>query len=209
MPRIRAENIQAHKEQTRSDLLASAAAQFARYGYHDTALADIAADVGVGRTTVYEYFADKEAVLVTLVEETLPPVVDSIVDSISPDLSARAQLEKLVRGHLEFIADDANVAVLIMREAPKLSADAQASIRNSHGRLEQAILAACKKGARVDEFGDISPTQAAELVNTVVMWGARLLLRRDRPKAALNGVVATVLEFLFNGLGATSGASHK
>lgn len=200
MPRIRAENIRIHKEKTRRDLLASAATQFARYGYQDTSLADIAAEVGVGRTTVYEYFADKEAVLVTLVEETMPPVVDAIVGSIPDGIGARESLSLLIKGHLEFIADDTNVAVLIMRETPKLSPSAQEQIRKTHRRLELAILDTCRRGSESGEFVAMDAKAAAELVNALVVWAARNLLRRREPRRALADVTDTVLSLLFDGV---------
>ena len=71
MPRIRAENIAEHKALTRSQILNVAQELFSEWGYEDTSFGDISASVGIGRTTLYEYFTDKDDLLASLVEETL------------------------------------------------------------------------------------------------------------------------------------------
>ena len=52
MPRIRADSIVEHKEKTRSEILDAGATLFRSQGYTDTNLGDIAAYVGIGRTTL-------------------------------------------------------------------------------------------------------------------------------------------------------------
>ena len=85
MPRIRAENIAEHKALTRSQILNVAQELFSEWGYEDTSFGDISASVGIGRTTLYEYFTDKDDLLASLVEETLPQVIGEMVDAIPPD----------------------------------------------------------------------------------------------------------------------------
>ena len=45
---------------------------------------DVASAVGIGRTTLYEYFRDKDDLIASLVEERLPVVVDEMIESVSP-----------------------------------------------------------------------------------------------------------------------------
>lgn len=202
MPRIRAENIAAHKAQTRRQILSAARDNFVEFGYPDTSLGDIALDANIGRTTLYEYFPDKEAVLIELVGDEMPAVVDSIVDSIPSGLTAKQNLGELVLRHLEFIADESNLGTMIMRDSNHLSLSAQAEIRKAHGRLEEAIADAYAAGAESGEFRQIDPTTAGELVNAITTYGARTLLRSADPKGAVHATIDTVLDFLFEGLGA-------
>jgi len=203
MPRIRAENIAAHKEQTRRQILDAARANFLEFGYPETSLGDIALDADIGRTTLYEYFPDKEAVLIELVNTELPAMVDSIVEGIPGGLTAKEFLGELVLRHLEFIADGSNLGTMIMRDSNHLSAAAQQDIRTAHGRLEEAIVDAYAAGADSGEFRAIDPATAGELVNAVTMYGARTLLRSADPKGAIHETIDTILDFLFEGLGAS------
>jgi AcrR family transcriptional regulator len=83
MPRIRAETIEAHKALTRSDIVDAAHEILAEMGSADISLAEVAHAAGIGRTTLYEYFRDKDDLIASLVEERLPVVVDEMIESVS------------------------------------------------------------------------------------------------------------------------------
>ena len=63
MPRIRAETIAEHRALTRSQVLEAAKELIADLGSAEITLGEIASAVGIGRTTLYEYFADRDDVL--------------------------------------------------------------------------------------------------------------------------------------------------
>ena len=81
----RAENLTERKALVRQQVLDAAQMLFERDGYELTSLGSIAAEVGIGRTTLYEYFTDKEDLVATLVEATLPGVIDDLVSSVTTD----------------------------------------------------------------------------------------------------------------------------
>lgn len=202
MPRIRAENIAAHKALTRRQILDSARQNFLEFGYTDTSLGDIAMDADIGRTTLYEYFTDKEAVLIELVNEELPSLVEDIVQGIPEGLTAKENLGELVLRHLEFIADDSNLGTMLMRASNQLTAEAQAQIRLAHGSLEEAISDAYAAGAESGDFRSMDPVLAGELINAITMYAARSLIRSSDPKGKVHETIDFILEFLFEGLGA-------
>ena len=92
MPRIRAASVDEHKSKTRREILDAAEALFRGQGYAETAFGDVAAYVGVGRTTLYEYFTDKEDLLASLVEDRIPQVMDGLVDGLPTKATIREQL---------------------------------------------------------------------------------------------------------------------
>ena len=112
MPRIRASSIAEHKELTRRDILEAAAALFRSQGFSDTSLGEIAAYVGIGRTTLYEYFEDKEDIVVQLVEETLPALIDEMIAAVPEGLGCKARLSELIVRGLEFVSSRDNVCWL-------------------------------------------------------------------------------------------------
>jgi AcrR family transcriptional regulator len=63
MPKIIGGSLHEHREQTRLRLFAALARLMAEQGFDAITLAQIAAEAGVGRTAVYNHFADKEALL--------------------------------------------------------------------------------------------------------------------------------------------------
>jgi AcrR family transcriptional regulator len=67
MPKIIGGSLREHREQTRQRLFEALSGLMAERGFESITLADIAAEAGVGRTAVYNHFADKEALLVAFI----------------------------------------------------------------------------------------------------------------------------------------------
>jgi AcrR family transcriptional regulator len=204
MPRIRAGSIAEHKQRTRDEILAAAAALFRAQGYADTALGDIAGYVGIGRTTLYEYFADKEDVLVTLVEETLPGVVDGMLADLPDGLTHRERLGELMVRGLEFVSTDDDLGSTLMRELPRLSGRAQARVRAAHSRLEDEVTGLCRDGIAAGEFSPLDPADAGRIVFTMMMSASGSLLRDADAKQRVHEVADTLVRFVFDGLAAGS-----
>jgi len=90
MPRIRATSIDEHKALTRSALLESAKELIADAGTAAIPLAEVALAAGVGRTTLYDYFTDRDDLIATMVEDELPGVVSEISGPAADPLPSTA-----------------------------------------------------------------------------------------------------------------------
>ena len=102
MPKINAATIDEHKEQTRTALLEAGAASFVSLGLAGTSFGALADRAGIARTTVYEYFPNKEAVLADLIYERLPPVIERILDGLPQDDAVTTLIEIMRRALLGF-----------------------------------------------------------------------------------------------------------
>ncbi len=199
MPRIRAESIAAHKEATRNALFEAAEACFRAYGYRDTSLADITSYAGIGRTTVYEYFTDKEDLLVQLVESSVPGIVTELVEGLPQGVTARERLGELIIRGLEMVSSEDSIGGTLMRQLPTLSPDAQRRIRATHIALEDEINRLCREGIETGEFRAFEPEEASRLVFTTLMAASQTLMHGDG-KQKLHQVAETLVAFVFGGL---------
>lgn len=200
MPRIRAASIEEHKELTRREIMDAAVALFRAQGYQDTNLGDIAAYVGIGRTTLYEYFSDKEDVLVHVVEASLPGVMDRMLGDLPDDLGERERLGELIVRALEYVSNDDDLGSMLMRQLPRLSAPAQDRIRLAHRRIEEEIVETCRRGVEGGEFRAFDPGEVARIVYALVMNASQSLLRDVDAKQRVHATADTVTRFVFDGL---------
>ena len=200
MPRIRAASIAEHKTQTRTEILEAAAALFRTQGYSDTSLGDVAAFVGIGRTTLYEYFTDKEDLLASLVEDRIPQLMEQLVGGLPPDATVRERLSELMIRGLEYISTDENLGTLLPREIPRLGPEAQRRIRIAHSGLGDEITHLCHLGIAAGELRQFDADEAGRLV-FAVMWSASQALLRDvDAKQRRHEVADMVIRFVFDGL---------
>ncbi|HAM02427.1 MAG TPA: hypothetical protein DCQ30_09425 [Acidimicrobiaceae bacterium] len=72
--------------QTRLAILEAAIARFGREGFRATSVADIARDAGVGATTAYAYFPNKEALFLAAMDEDAAAVIEEGLSSVWRDM---------------------------------------------------------------------------------------------------------------------------
>lgn len=198
MPRIRAATIDEHKSITRSALLTAARELIEADGSADISLAEVALLAGVGRTTFYDYFTDRDDVIASLVEEELPLVVKRLIESVPPDQPTVDRLATLAVKTVEFVADDRVFGVILHRDVGRMSAEAQERIRVAHSDLATELAALYGRGVGEGVFRAMPPVVAGRLIQDVLMAGARLLITGAAPRDV---VALHVREFLLGGLG--------
>lgn len=92
---------EAHKEETRRKLLASARRLFAEHGFQATSAADIAADAGVTERTLFRYFSSKAALVLDEAFALVPQMFEAVRNRPAPE----PPYEAVCQGMLEFFKD--------------------------------------------------------------------------------------------------------
>lgn len=199
MPKIRAASIDEHKELTRRSLLDAAFEVIAEAGTAEVPLSEIALAAGVGRTTFYDYFDDRDDVIASLVEEKLPDVIAELIGSVPEDLDTATRLARLASATVEFVATDKVFGVILHREVGRMGLDAQARIRESHAQLATELASIYMTGVSEGVFRRMPPYLAGRLIQDTIMSVARALIDDDSRRAE---VTEGVEAFLLGGLGA-------
>ena len=200
MPRIRAASIAEHKVITRALILEMAQELFATWGYEETSFGDIAAAVGIGRTTLYDYFTDKDDLLASLVEETLPPTIRRMVEQVPQDIPPAERLRLLVIRMVEFVALEPTLGLLLHREVPKLSASAQERVASAHQSLAREFIDTYRAGVEAGDLKRLPPGLAGRFLNDMTMSAAQVLIDSENPTEALPTIAEVMADLLFDGL---------
>jgi TetR/AcrR family transcriptional regulator len=98
---------------TRAEIIAAAERHFATVGFRDTCLGDIAADVGIRRTSISYHFASK----LDLYTAVLETVFAGWTESLPSGGTAAHRLEAAMTGWIDFVAQRPSAARLILRES--------------------------------------------------------------------------------------------
>lgn len=202
MPRIRAGNIEEHKELTRRQILDAAQELFSEHGYQETSLGDIAAFIGIGRTTLYEYFKDKEDLLASLVDETLPEVFQEMATLLRPEDSYIDQLADLTVRLTEWVVTDPTLGLLLHREVPRLSDVTQQRIGVAHQDLSKEYARIYRGGVMSGEMRSMPWDLAGRFVQDLVMSASKVLIDSEDPQERMREVCDAMVGFLKNGISA-------
>ena len=187
------------REDTRNALFDAALESFANHGFRDTTHADIAAEVGIGRTTFYEYFESTEDLLVQLVEERMPVVVSEIVDSIPQEASPIDQMRELGLRTVAFVGLD-HLGLILHTEAMKLSDESQRRVAAAHAGLVGEFAQVFTTGVAAGDFRDLPVRIAGQLMFQTVMGAGRAIMDSPDPKAQVHDTAEVAVDFLIRGL---------
>ena len=89
---------------------------FARNGYYNSRVSDIAREAGIAAGTIYLYFKTKDEILVTLFREKMAAWVASVRREIAGEPDAVAKLRKLVALHFQVLEQHPDLAEVLQVE---------------------------------------------------------------------------------------------
>ncbi len=98
----------------RPSLVEAAARIFAEKGYASTRVADIAARAGVGKGTVYEYFASKEELLFAVFESINEDITSRLHAVLDGEEPARERLAKVLRLAARLISEQVDLQPVVV-----------------------------------------------------------------------------------------------
>jgi len=107
----------------RERILAAAVRVFAKSGFFDARVSDVAKAAGVADGTIYLYFTSKEQLLVSLFEDRVDKLLSFMQTDLAKAGNAKEKLRRVIElqlGLLEGERDLAEVITVIVRQSSKL-----------------------------------------------------------------------------------------
>lgn len=101
MPRISASSVEEHREQLQQRVFDAFAALMAEQSFDAITMAKLAAAAGIGRTAIYHYFADKEAVVVAFATHETSRYLDGLRAALADVDDPVVRLGIYIRHQLE------------------------------------------------------------------------------------------------------------
>ena len=199
MPRIRAATIDEHKALTRRALLDAAKELIEEAGTAEIPLGEVALAAGVGRTTLYDYFTDRDDMIATLVEEELPQVIDTLISSVPKIGPVDERLADLSVRTVEFVSTDPVFGVILHREVGRMGLEAQQRILESHAELSGEMARLYLQGVEQGVFKSMPPQLAGRLIQDTIMSAAKTLIDSEG-RIPADVVTSLASQFLLGGL---------
>src|SRR6266851_3046479 len=99
MPRLWKKTIEAHRREVRDAIQDTTAALVAEHGLQSVTMSQIAEETGVGRATLYKYFADVEAILLAWHERHVTSHLEHLAEVRDQAGGARERLEAVLEAY--------------------------------------------------------------------------------------------------------------
>jgi AcrR family transcriptional regulator len=121
----------------RAAILEAAVGVFARRGYRDTNLQDLADALGVAKGTLYLYYRGKEELFLAAVDQGMVRLRDYVQAAYSHVPDPLDRLAVAVRAYLEFFRDHPDLAELLIQERAEFR-DRKTPTYHEHRRTNEA-----------------------------------------------------------------------
>jgi len=158
-------------EQRKQEIIESAREVFAKRGYYNTNLSDISKSCGMGRTTIYQYFKNKDEIFYYTVGDTLTDIQEKVEDIVEDDnLNFIEKLKQLVfelaseYEHNYIFVLLAEIWIIVKRENNGI----QKSIKEHTEKLKMSIKRLIVEGIEAKEIKPIDSESMADTIYSFI-----------------------------------------
>lgn len=96
--------------------LKTAAGMFAKKGYYQTTVDEIARAIGVAKGTIYYHFKNKEELYLAIIQEGINLLEEQLKEAASGSMSHREKVERIIGSLLTFIEKEKDLVFLFLKE---------------------------------------------------------------------------------------------
>ncbi len=94
---------------------------FARKGFYQSKVSEIAKAAAVADGTIYLYFHNKDDILISLFEEAMTRIIDHMRSQIAKETDPRKKIEQFAKTHMGMVKKDRDLAEVIQVETRQSS----------------------------------------------------------------------------------------
>lgn len=161
MPRIQAPTVAEHRARQRRAILDAARALLAETG-QSPSLADAGARTGLARSSVYQYFPSRDALLHAVAADVFPAWVAQVRDHVEAAPTAADRVWAYVEANVALFSGPEQAVAKALRTVLDPAVLQEHSAR-LHAQLREPLIDALRL------LGESDPEQMAELVNATVL----------------------------------------
>ncbi len=200
--------ISPRKLQDRSDsILDAARTAFAEHGFENTSVAQIARLAGISDGLLYRYFRNKRDVLNEVLRRFYERTMIDLEAIAAQERPFAAQLQELIRRHLQTFVDDVDLCRLFFAEVRTQTDYAVSPIRALNQRYTSIVTGLVEKAASTGEIrSGIEPRLVRDLIFGTVehrAWAAVQGRQIDVDKTASDLVAIVMTGLAPQGQGAS------
>jgi AcrR family transcriptional regulator len=182
MPRDHGENEPDWRQRRRADILRAAADLFGRRGYAGVQVDDVARAAGIGKPTLYRYFASKEELFLQVFGDALAALESDLAAIRSRAGTQRGALVAILERMVDVLAQQMVSLRLLTGEQPDLVDRWRVLFRGRRRPIQDALRAVLVAGIANGEFRDVDPDVVPALLLGMIRGG---VMGADVPRVQL------------------------
>jgi AcrR family transcriptional regulator len=154
-------------------ILAEAARLFARSGYENSSMADVAASIGVSKAAIYHYFATKQDIYDAIILDVLSGLTEAVAAAVAVETAPDARLRCFMLAHARYFearhAEFVTMLIGYSGMGTALREDA-ARLRDDYEIVLRGLI---RQGVEQGVFRDLDQAGTGRAILSMLNWMAR------------------------------------
>jgi TetR/AcrR family transcriptional regulator, fatty acid metabolism regulator protein len=187
-----------NKEQA---ILEASVKVFAQYGYHHARIASIAEQAGIATGSIYLYYKDKEAILLTIFDRLWTELTDGLRKTLQrSDIDPLQKLDLVIDTLFDLFTANPALASVFVNEQHHLIKNKRGNVAKQYDDFLDLAEEIIREGVHKNKF---NPDVDIKLFRHFITGGLRSVLRQwaEKPQTlTLNRLRQNVKNFIKHGL---------
>ena len=152
------------QQRRRKEIFDATVHLFLEKGFKETSMRQIAETVGVGKSTLYDYYKTKDEILISYFEDAINELTENAKDIVAQDLEISEKLRKIMEMHLAYLIDSKTFYLKLSAEVQTLSIGSQKKIQEKRYAYQDMLDELIKEGIRQGVYRPVNSLFAARSI---------------------------------------------
>lgn len=180
----------------RHEIFNAAVKLFVEKGFSETAVHEIAAAAGVGKSTLYDYFPSKDEMLIAFVIDEVGHMTAEAEEILTLNLSAGEKYRRILRRHMEYVLANKALYLRLTFEVRRLSFENQERIQKYRHAYQDMLCQLVRQGIQDGEFRKVNPLIAVRGMFSLLT----AFVYTSRPTGSPEEMIQDSFDIFFKGL---------
>lgn len=169
---------------------------FIANGFIETSMREIADLAGMGKSSLYDYFATKDDILVFVMEQSMRYITDNSRRINTQPISVEVRLRQIIEMHLDYVVSNKKLFYLFSYEGRRLSLENQKRMQQGRYVYQDMLRGLIEEGIAEGIFRQLDALLAARmLINTLIP-----VVFTSRPTGSPREMMRETLDIFLNGI---------
>ena len=152
----------------RAEILKAALPLFAEKGFNETSMREVGQAAGLGKSTLYDYFPNKEEILLFFVDQEVQQLTVMAGKIASSGESAAQKLRQILRRQLDHQLANKQLYLKLSLEVQRLGADNRKHVQEIRHSYQDRLSGIIEEGIRAGHFRQVNPLLAVRTLLTIL-----------------------------------------
>ncbi len=183
-------------DRRRHEIFNASVALFLKRGFQETTMQQIADSAGMGKSTLYDYFATKDEILVSYVEDAIFDLTEQARRIASKDIPSAEKLRQVMHLHLEYLVANKEFYTRLTFEVQRLGLESQRRIQARRHAYQDLLRQFIEDAVQEGTFRPVDSLLAARTIMVLLTPVAYT----TRPTGTPDAMLDETLDIFYHGV---------